>query len=113
MIIKAMEIAEAVEQSVFDEKVIAQAEMLLAIHTMGADEQTFKKALFIYSALLSATAGDKITKILLDENDFDKMLEEIEEFEKMKQDVLGENNEQISNYNCSARTFDFCFLFVA
>lgn len=93
MIIKAMEIANAVEQSVFDDKVISQAEMLLAIHTMGADEQTFKKALFIYSAMLSATVGDKVTKILLDESDFDLMLEEIEEFDKMKADVLGENNE--------------------
>lgn len=113
MIIKAMEIAEAVEQSVFDEKVISQAEMLLAIHTMGADEQTFKKALFIYSAMLSATVGDKVTKILLDENDFDKMLEEINEFDTLAENILGENREQISNNTCSARSFDFCFLFVA
>lgn len=93
MIIKAMEVAQAVEQSVFDEKVLAQAEMLLAIHTMGEDEQTFKKALFIYSAMLASVVGDKVTRILLDENDFDKMLEEIEEFDKIKTDVLGENRE--------------------
>lgn len=93
MIIKAMEIAQAVEQSVFDDKVIAQAEMLMAIHHMGEDENTFKKALFIYSAMLASVVGDKVTRILLDENDFDKMLEEIEEFDKMKQDILGESNE--------------------
>jgi len=93
MIIKAMEISKAVEESVFDEKVIAQAELLLGIHLMGADEQTFKKALFIYSAQLSATAGDKITKVLMSESDFDKMIEEITEFDNLAESILGENRE--------------------
>lgn len=97
MIIKAMEVAEAVQQSVFDDKVIAQAEMLMAIHTMGEDESTFKKALFIYSAMLASVVGDKVTKILLDENDFDKMLEEINEFDTLAENILGENREQIFN----------------
>lgn len=93
MIIKAMEVANAVEESVFDERVMAQAQMILALHQMGVDEQTFTKAIFVYSALLSATVGDKVTKILLDENDFDKMLEEINEFDNLAENILGENRE--------------------
>lgn len=110
MIIKAMEIAEAVESAVFDEGVRANAQMLLALHEMKADNETFIKAIFAYSAMLSATVGDKVTKILLTENDFDKMLNEIEEFQELEKGVLGE---QISYNFSSARTFDFCFLFVA
>jgi predicted esterase len=90
MIIKAMEIAEAVEGAVFDEGVMANAKMLMALHTMGADEETFMKAIFAYSAMLSATVGDKVTKVLISENDFDKMLNEIQEFQELEKGVLGE-----------------------
>ncbi len=90
MIIKAMEIAEAVESAVFDEGVMANAKMLMALHTIGADEETFTKAIFVYSALLSATVGDRVTKVLVNENDFDKMLSEIEEFQELEKGVFGE-----------------------
>ncbi len=90
MIIKAMEIAQAVEASVFDENVRGQAQMLLALHEMKADNETFIKAIFAYSACLASVCGDKVTKVLLDENDFDKMLNEIEEFQELEKGVLGE-----------------------
>lgn len=90
MIIKAMEIAEAVESAVFDETVKAQAQMLVAFHTMGADEASFMKALFAYSALLSATTGDKVAKVLISENDFDTMIDEIKEYSEIAEGIINE-----------------------
>lgn len=93
MIIKAMEISEAVQEAVFDEAVKGQAMMLVALNEMGADKDTFMKALFAYSALLSATVGDKVTKILLSEEDLETMLNEINEFADLTDSVLGESHE--------------------
>jgi hypothetical protein len=87
----AIKIQQATHDGIHDEETMYEARELLNNLTGGempSDE--IIKALYRYSASLSANVATRITSILLTENEFDLMCDEIREFEQMEQDVLGE-----------------------
>lgn len=89
---KALEIQQATHEAVFDERIMAQAQMLLAVSQMNPDKETMTKLIFSYSASLSATVASNVTKVLLSEEEFDAMVNEISEFEQISESVFGNDN---------------------
>jgi hypothetical protein len=91
-IITAIKIQEATKESLHDPMVMLTAQMLVQEIT-GSDEMPSDeiiRALFRYSSLLSANVATRITSILMTESQFSSMCDEIEEFDKIGKEVLGE-----------------------
>ena len=91
---KALEIQEATHAAVFDERVMTQAQMLLAVSQMNPDTETMTKIIFGYSSMLAATVANNVTQVLMTEQEFEQMVNEINEFQEITESVLGDSNDR-------------------
>ncbi|MEY3910093.1 MAG: hypothetical protein RIT47_791 [Pseudomonadota bacterium] len=89
---KALEIQQATHDAIFDERIMAQAEMLLAVSQMNPDKEMMTKMIFAYSSMLAAMVASNVTQVLLTEQEFEQMTQEINEFEQIRDSVLGGDN---------------------
>lgn len=82
----AMKIAEATKDSITDlECMFAAAEIFKL-----APSEEMKDLLFKYSAILSANVSTRVTSILMTESDFNAMVDEVQMFDEIERNVLGE-----------------------
>lgn len=91
---KALQIQEAAHAAVFDERIMAQAQMILSVSQMNPDSETMTKLIFSYSSLLASMTASNVTQVLLTEEEFEKMVNEINEFQEIAESVLGDNNDR-------------------
>lgn len=86
----ALRIQEATKDSMFAPEIMFTAAQLYqtALHNPSEDE--LQELVFKYSALLSAHVATRVTSILLTESQFDQMINDINEFDKIAKDVLSE-----------------------
>lgn len=86
MISTALAIQEATQDAVMDESVMVMASSMYH----NKDEMTtedFAKALFMYSAHLSALTASLVTSACLTESQLDEMISVIKEFEALGKDI--------------------------
>jgi Ni/Fe-hydrogenase subunit HybB-like protein len=86
----AMAIQEATHDAVMDDSVMAMASAMYH----GKDEMTseeFAKAMFIYSAHLSALTATLVTSVCLTESEIDEMMNTIKEFDLLGKDIENGN----------------------
>jgi hypothetical protein len=88
----ALKIADASKTAVNHPVVLMQAkEMMDTILGEGIiPNENIMRALFRYSALLSATTASKVTEVLLTESELDSMMDDIQELETIGRDVMEE-----------------------
>ena len=86
MIATAIALQETSKDAVFDETSIMMASALFyARHEM--DDEQFQKAIFMYSAHISAVATTLATNVLLTKEQVDEMVNTIQEMETMGEDI--------------------------
>jgi len=86
MIATAIALQETSKEAVFDETSVMMASALFhGRHEM--DDEEFQKAIFIYSAHLSAVATTLATNVLLTKEQVDEMINTIKEMETMGKDI--------------------------
>jgi collagenase-like PrtC family protease len=86
MIATAIALQETSKEAVFDETTVMMASALFhGRHEMDDDE--FQKAIFMYSAHLSAVATTLATNVLLTKEQVDEMINTIKEMETMGKDI--------------------------
>lgn len=86
MIVTALQIQDATQNSVHDTSTMMLASQLYH----GRDEMTsedFAKALFQYSAHLSSLTATLVTEVLLTKEQMEEMCSEIKEFDNIAKDV--------------------------
>jgi len=86
MISTALAIQEATKNAVHDEEVMGMASAIFH-HRHELDEEDFIKAMFMYSAHLSAMTATLVTHACLTESQLNDMLETIKEMETMGKDI--------------------------
>ena len=91
MIATALALQNSSKDAVFDETSIMMASALLHGRNEMDDEQ-FQKAIFMYSAHLSAVATTLATNVLLTESQVDEMISTINEMESMGKDLDNGND---------------------
>jgi hypothetical protein len=89
MIVTAIEIQNATKNAVMDPFIMSLAADIYQNKNVFSDEQ-MAQALFRYSGLLSALTASFVSQVLLSESDLDNMISEINEFENISKNVLGE-----------------------
>ncbi len=89
MISTALKIQDATQEAFQDEQIM---KMAAAIYQMrnDVDNETIAKMLFEYSATLSAHTATLVSHAILSETQMKEMISEIEEFENISKEVLGE-----------------------
>jgi collagenase-like PrtC family protease len=86
MIATAIALQETSKEAVFDETTVMMASALFhGRHEM--DDEQFQKAIFMYSAHLSAVATTLATNVLLTKSQVDEMINTIKEMETMGKDI--------------------------
>ena len=86
MIATAIALQETSKDAVFDETSMMMASALFhGRHEM--DDEEFQRAIFIYSAHLSAVATTLATNVLLTKKQIDEMMNTIQEMENMGKDI--------------------------
>jgi hypothetical protein len=86
MISTALAIQDATKDAVYDDSVMEMARVIYKTKdTM--DETDFAKAIFMYSAHLSAMTATLVTHAILTESQINDMIETIKEMENMGKDV--------------------------
>ena len=86
MIATALALQETSKEAVFDETSMMMASALFhGRHEM--DDDDFQKAIFMYSAHLSAVATTLATNVLLTKTQLDEMITTINEMESMGKDI--------------------------
>ena len=86
MISTALAIQEATKNAVHDEEVMGMASAIFH-HRHELDEEDFIKAMYMYSAHLSAMTATLVTHACLTESQLNDMLETIKEMEAMGKDI--------------------------
>jgi hypothetical protein len=90
MISTALAIQEATSEAVHDESVMAIASSIFQNKDSMSSED-FARALFMYSAHLSALTATLVTHVCLTENEINEMISSIEEFDEIGKDVTNDN----------------------
>ena len=89
-IVTAMKIADASKEAMTDFNVMmAAAEIYKSAMNNPTDEE-MQHLIFKYSAILTANVSTRITSILMTESDFNSMVSEVEMFDEIERNVLGE-----------------------
>lgn len=88
---KALQIQEATKNAIFDERIMAQAEMLLAMSQMKPDKDTMTKVIFAYSAALASLVASNVVEVTMSPDEFNEMVNEIRELETISESVFGDN----------------------
>ena len=86
MLSTALAIQEATKNAVHDEEVMGMASAIFH-HRHELDEEDFIKAMYMYSAHLSAMTATLVTHACLTESQINDMLETIKEMEAMGKDI--------------------------
>ena len=86
MISTALAIQEATRDAVHDEEVMGMASAIFH-HRHELDEEDFIKAMYMYSAHLSAMTATLVTHACLTKSQLNDMLETIKEMETMGKDI--------------------------
>ena len=86
MIATALAIQEATHEAVMDESVMTMASAMYHNRAMMTEDD-FAKALFMYSAHLSALTATLVTSVCLTETQLDEMMNTIKEFEQLGKDI--------------------------
>jgi metal-responsive CopG/Arc/MetJ family transcriptional regulator len=91
MISTALAIQEATAEAVHDEGVMDMAAMIYHNRNeMSSDE--FVRAMFMYSAHLSALTATLVTHACLTEGQIDEMMDTIKEFDNLGKDITNGND---------------------
>lgn len=88
-IAQAHAIAEASKEAMTDFEVMTMAAEIVKTANYLSEEELIS-LMFKYSGTLTANVATRITSILMTESDFDAMVEEVEMFDQISRDVLGE-----------------------
>ena len=91
MISTALAIQEATQEAVMDNSVMSMASAMYHNKDEMSTED-FAKALFIYSAHLSALTATLVTSVCLTETQIDEMMNTIKEFDSLGKDITNGNN---------------------
>jgi hypothetical protein len=89
MISTALKIQDATQKAVMDEKIMMMAGFIYT-HRNDVDDEMMAKIIFEYSANLSALVATLVSEAILSETQMKEMISEIESFEKISKEVLGE-----------------------
>jgi hypothetical protein len=94
MIATAMKIQEATGNSVTDFSVMSKAREIAWELAEGSPEKLDRIAelMFEYSAILASTTATAVTFAIMEDNDFNTMVDEIRELDEIAQLIEGENN---------------------
>lgn len=87
MIATATALIQATEESIFDDEAMGFAQFITHSYKELDDEQ-LAKALFVYATMLTSTAVDKATKVLLTETELIELTASIDEIETIRNEVL-------------------------
>ena len=86
MISTALAIQEATRDAVHDEEVMGMASAIFH-HRHELDEEEFIKAMYMYSAHLSAMTATLVTHACLTQSQINDVIETIKEMEAMGKDI--------------------------
>ncbi|NDB28723.1 hypothetical protein EB151_04135 [archaeon] len=89
MISTALKIQDATQKAVMDENIMKMAGFIYT-HRNDVDDEMMAKIIFEYSANLSALVATLVSEAILSETQMKEMISEIESFEKISKEVLGE-----------------------
>ncbi len=89
MISTALKIQDATQKAVMDENIMKMAGFIYT-HRNDVDDEMMAKIIFEYSANLSALVATLVSEAILSETQLKEMISEIESFEKISKEVLGE-----------------------
>lgn len=89
MISTALKIQDATQEAFQDEQIMKMASAIYQMRN-DVDNETMAKMLFEYSATLSALTATLVSHAILSETQMKEMISEIEEFENISKEVLGE-----------------------
>jgi hypothetical protein len=89
MLSTAMDLLDATKESIFDDEIMGLAGEL---HTRRNElpDEVYAKYLFMYSAALSSKVADKVTRILLTEEQMSVLCDTIDEMENLSETILEE-----------------------
>lgn len=87
MIATATALIQATEETIFDDEAMSLAQFLTHNHN-DLDNEEFAKAMFMYATMISSTAIDKATKVLLSETQIRELMTTIDEMETLRNEVL-------------------------
>ena len=91
MLSTALAIQTATQDAVMDESVMTLASAMYHGKDMMTEDE-FAKALFMYSAHLSALTATLVTSVCLTESQLDEMMDTIKEFDSLGKDIENGNN---------------------
>jgi hypothetical protein len=87
-IAKAIEVADACKDAMVDFEVMTMAaEIVQNANALTQDEMI--ELMFKYSGILSANVATRLTHILMSESEFSTMTDEIQMFDEIGRDVMG------------------------
>lgn len=92
MISTALKIQDATQKAFTDETIMLMAAAIYH-NRNDVDNETMGKMLFEYSASLSALVATLVTDAILSETQMKEMISEIQEFENLSTEILGEQND--------------------
>ena len=85
-IVTAMKIADASKEGMTDLKVMMAAAEIYKL----APSEEMQDLIFKYSALLTASVSTHVTSVIMTESQFNNMVAEVEMFDEIERNVLGE-----------------------
>lgn len=91
MLATAIALQQATQEAVHDEEVMDMASALYH-HREEMTGEEFARALFVYSAHLSALTSTLVTHTLLTESQLDEMMSSIKEFDLLGKEIINGND---------------------
>jgi hypothetical protein len=86
MISTALAIQDATRDAIFDNETVSMVKEIIESRNM-LDEDALTRALFQYSAHLTALTATLVTSICLTSEQLDSMVDTIKEFDKLEKDA--------------------------
>lgn len=87
MLSTATALIQATEDAIFDDESMDFARILLHTHN-EMDSNQFAKAIYLYSGIIASSAVDKVTKVLLTQDQIKDLMNTIGEMESIRNEVL-------------------------
>ena len=88
-IARAEELAQAGKDAIMDLDVMVLASHIVK-HAKDITEEELIHLMFKYSGTLAASVSARLTSILMTESEFNSMVSEVEMFDEIERNVLGE-----------------------
>jgi len=94
MLATAIKIQQATSESVVDNEVMESARAMAWELAEGSTDKLDRIAelLFQYSAILAGTTATKVTYAIMENSEFNNMVNELRELDELSQQIQGENN---------------------